>query len=164
MNLPRLQRELAALIRGEEVAGEDDYTASVAGSCGLQVTREVIASWRELLLGRACLLTIALLEQRGRLTAAMRDLAGRHLPAYTEAAACSFLDQFANDADALVAAVARFELAAIEARYGDGDVRTTVMWPNAPDEVIDRLVRRQPLDTDLPAGLYITIVSGESAA
>jgi hypothetical protein len=164
MNLARLQRDLAALIRGEAVAGGDAYTAAVAGSCGLEVTRGIIASWRELLLRRTCLLTVALLEQRGRFATALAELGGRHLSAYGEAAACAFLEQFASDADVLVAAVARFELAAIEARYGDGDERTTIIWPLPPDEVIARLMLGQPVDAGLPAGDYEMIVSAEPAA
>ena len=164
MNLARMQRNLAALIRGETVAEGDAYTAAAAASGGLHATRQIIASWRELMLRRTCLLTVALLEQRGRLDAALADLAGRHLPAYGEAAASAFLDQFAGDADSLLAAVARFELAAIEVRYGEGDIRISIDWPNPPDEVIDRLMLGRPIDAALPAGEYRMIVTGESAA
>lgn len=162
MNLARMQRELAALIRGEAVSGADDYTAAAASSVGLEMTRQIIASWRELLLRRSCLLTVALLEQRGRLAGALGDLAFRHLPAYGEAAACAFLDQFANDDDALVAAVARFELAAIDVRYGETDAATTIAWPNPPDEVVNRLMLGQPVD-ELPSGDYTVVVSAAAA-
>ena len=163
MNLAHLQRDLAALIRGETIDAGDGYVASAAASTGLEVTREIIASWRELLLRRACPLTFALLVQRGRLDVALRELAARHLSSYVEAAACTFLAAFAGDADPLVAAVARFESAVIETRHGS-DAEFTIDWPCPPDEAIERLIAGQPVDDLLPAGRYTMTISSECGA
>ncbi len=162
MNLARLQRDLAAMIRGEAVASPDAYIASVAASPGLEATREIIASWRELLLRRACPLTVALLEQRGRLSSAFADLGGRHLSAYIEAAACAFLDRFLDDGDALLASVAQFERAVIGARQGSDDA-VTITWPYPPDAVIERLLQRRSVGDDLTPGTYTLTVSAEAA-
>ena len=160
MRLDELQRQLAAAIRGEANGGPGDYVASVEESPGLIATREIIAAWRDLLLRRGCPLTVALLEQRGRLTAAFAELAHRHLSAYIEVASCEFLRRFERDADPLVAAVACFERAVIEARQGkEGAV--IIEWPHPPDEVIERLLSGLPVEGILSTGTYAMTVCRE---
>ena len=140
-----LQRRLASLIRGEVVEG-DAYIDEVARSTGLEVTRWVIASWRDLLLRQGCPLTVALLKQRGRYTVGTGDA-----PAYLEELIAGFLEPFITDADPLLAAVARTERAIAM------DESAEIAWPCDPEAVIGRLRRGEPVH-NLPPGDYYVMI------
>lgn len=106
--LASLQRGLASLIRGES-APDDAYLRDVASSPRLRIVREVIASWRELLLRRSAPLTTRVLEERGRLGDALSRIACRPESPFMEDLATSFLADYEEDTDELVAHIARFE-------------------------------------------------------
>ncbi|HEY0143356.1 MAG TPA: hypothetical protein VGF48_20860 [Thermoanaerobaculia bacterium] len=107
--LASLQRGLASLIRGERPGTEDCYLREVAGSPRLNIVRDVIASWRDLLLRRAAPLTTRVLDERGRLGDALARIACRPESPFVEDLAMSFLADYEADDDSLVAEIARFE-------------------------------------------------------
>ncbi len=154
--LKTMQRALAELIRTGRASSDDPYVRQVAASTGLAVTRDCIAAWRELLIRDACPLTARLLERRGELSAAIRELLADECPPYIEYLALAFLRRRFNDRDHLVAAVAQFEAAMIESHRG-APAEVLVRWPAEPRETISRILHGDALD-DLPRGEYATVV------
>ena len=141
-----MQRKLAALIRGEAVDG-DAYIDEVARSVGLAVTRDVIVSWRDLLLREGCPLTVALLQQRGRYRLDTCDA-----PAFAEELVVEFLDGYVDDADPLLAAIARTERAIAAGEAAE------ISWPCDPEEAMERLKRGSDV-AGVPEGDYRVSVS-----
>ncbi|HEX6085908.1 MAG TPA: hypothetical protein VF266_15350 [Thermoanaerobaculia bacterium] len=108
-DLATLQREMAELIRGGAPPSGDAYLAGVQQSAELKVLRECIAEWRELVLRRACPLTVELLRARGTFEPAVRRLLRRACPPFRHELALAFLAEVAADADPRLAQVAAFE-------------------------------------------------------
>jgi hypothetical protein len=112
-DLTTLQRAMAELIRTGTRPSDDPYLAAVEQSTGLDVLRDCIAEWRELILGRACPLTVSLLQSRGELAPAVRRLLRRECPPFHHELALAFLEDVAADADPRLQRIAAFEAAMI---------------------------------------------------
>jgi hypothetical protein len=110
VDLARMQRGVAALIRGASPPVADPWLKEVASSPRLGLVQYIITSWREMLLRRSAPLTIALLEDAGRLHDAFARIGTRPESPFAEELACAFLAGFVDDEDPLVAEVARFEI------------------------------------------------------
>lgn len=110
-DLAALQQSMAELVRTGGSSSGDPYVATVRTSPGLQVLRECIAEWRELVLRRACPLTTARLETTGAFAPAVRRLLERECPAFLRDLALAFLAGVAADPD--LRDVADFEAAMI---------------------------------------------------
>jgi hypothetical protein len=156
-DLATLQSQLASLVRGRRPDDAGHYIHAVSTSVGMEVMREIIASWRDLMLRRSCPLTAALLAHHGRLKGAIASLGARPMPAYIDSMAAEFVAGFVDDADPLVAAAAQFEHAVLLARQGTiGSV--TIAWPHDPEEVVHRLTSHIPLE-GMAAGTFEMVVS-----
>jgi hypothetical protein len=156
-DLATLQIQLASLVRGQRPDGAGDYVQTVGASVGMEVMREIIASWRDLLLRRSCPLTAALLDHHGRLKGAIASLNRRSVPAFIDSMAAEFVSGFMADDDPLVAAAAQFEHAVLLARQGVPG-RVTIAWPHDPEEVVHRLTSRIPLE-GMVRGSFETVVT-----
>jgi hypothetical protein len=118
-NLADLQRAMAELVRTGKTTSRDDYAFRVQDSGGLEVLRECIAEWRELLVRRACPLTAAALEKRGELGGTVRNLLRHYCPPFLHDLALAFLDEVRNS-DSELADVAAFEAEMIRVYSGAG--------------------------------------------
>jgi hypothetical protein len=127
------QRAMRDLIRGIRVA-DDPYIAAAAQCVGLEVTRDTIRGWRKFRLDRNCRLTSAILRQRGLYDEVFESI-DRELP-FIEELAAVFLEAAAARGDALVATVARFELALLT----NDDVEQQIDWPCDPYDVLGPLL------------------------
>lgn len=120
--IAELQRGLASLIHEGRVDSNDAYVQSVAQSERLDVVREVIASWRVLLLRQSVPLTVSLLGERGRFSVTTAE----ESPFIAEMA-CAFVEGFVDDADPLVAAAAKFERTMLRGAQGEA-IDTAAAW------------------------------------
>ena len=116
-DLGELQRAMAELVRTGTTTSPDDYATRVQDSAGLEVLRECVAEWRELLVRRACPLTSAALDTRGELASTVRRLLRRQCPPFLHELALAFLDE-ARDSDPQLADVATFEAEMIRVYSG----------------------------------------------
>jgi hypothetical protein len=163
VDLATLQRQLLGLIKSSHVPAPEDhpYIHEVAGSDRLALVQEVIAWWRQVGLGRYCVLTSTLLRRRGRFEETVRWFVLSHpLSPFIEELAPAFLEALGTHDDPLVAAVARFEGALHRVKRGDR-TRHTVDWQADPDEVLHALLNGLPLDEETWRGGYRTVVSHE---
>lgn len=91
-------------------------------------------------------MTSELLKQLGSFDSAVRDFSSVSPPSgYIEAIGWSFLVHMSSNGHSLIAAVAQFESALIEAKRLRTDVPTTILWPCNPDPVIAALIERRPV-------------------
>ncbi len=96
-DLAALQIAMAEVVRTGTSVSSDPYVEKVCSSHGLHVLRDCIAEWRELVLRRACPLTVARLESRGAFSPAVRRLLERECPAFLRELALAFLDDVAAE-------------------------------------------------------------------
>lgn len=137
MDLQSYQRSLRRLVIGGQPAPDDPpYAQELAGSQRLEVVREVIGFWRSHALERYCVLSAAWLKRCCRFDGEIRRFiaAGEFSPDVALAGQ-QFLRQLAGDADAVVQALARFEIALHETRHDRAESRT-VDWPCDPGPVL----------------------------
>ena len=158
VDLAALQRGLANVLRGSAPPPGDAYVAEVAESQGIVVVREILRSWRELLLRRACPMTVVLLDQRDLFQDALSVFLTQGSPPSIDEMALVFLDISAESADPLLSAVAQFERAMIRTCHGDATDHI-VVWPCDPTAAIELLFANECVD-DLPKERVVTVVSG----
>lgn len=147
MDLASHQRILLGLMRATFQPGADDasYYHRVAGSVDLQEARGNVYLWRVFVLERSCVLTVALLRQRGLLQAALQDfIRQQNISPFREYQPLAFLACLAGHAEPLVAAVSQFELALMKVRAGDPG-RFAVEWPCDPAPLLHALAQGAPL-------------------
>lgn len=160
MNLAHHQRILLGLIRGTgaPAAHDDDYFHQVAASADLQEARGNIFLWRVYVLERTCVLTVALLRQRGELdTALERFIQTHNVSPFREYQPLAFLESLAVDADPLVVSVSQFELALIKVRSGD-DGNYAIRWTVDPHGVLHCLAQGLPFAANENGCSYLTRV------
>lgn len=141
MDLQSYQRSLRRLVTGGPPAADDPpYVRELAGSPRLDIVREVIGFWRSHALERYCVLSAAWLKRQGRFEAEIRRfIAAGDFSPDVALAGQQFLRQLTRDADAVVQALARFEIALHETRYDPAESRC-VDWPCDPRPVLDCLL------------------------
>jgi len=163
MDLATHQRALLGLFRGTRQPRPDDdpYVQTVARSPDLVEARRNIFLWRVYVLERSCVLTFRLLRRKGLLAEAIgRFINARNISPIRETQAPAFLETVAAHADALIAAVARFELALMKARE-PGASACALEWSVDPHGVLNALARDLPLCEPIPPGAFQIIVSPE---
>jgi hypothetical protein len=141
------QRRLLSLIQGHYFpsADDDEYILGVAHSPHLEVVKEIVQWWRVYNVQRYCVLTCRLLKRKGLFDEAMRAFAGRRaLSPYVERLGAMFLDEMSQHQDALVASVARFELALVRVRLGDPHTYI-IEWGHDPEQVLGMIVDGRPI-------------------
>jgi hypothetical protein len=140
------QRGLLALVKGRPVpAGQDPYLDKVRDTHGLAMLQLITVWWRRFDLERLAPLTSRALTHEGRFEDALSRL-GRDAdtPAAISALAMHFLEQHAQDADPLIAAVASTERALTLLARGDRS-HHEVCWDRDPAPVLNALLAgRQP--------------------
>lgn len=157
VDLAALQRGLADVLRGGDPPADDAYVHEVAQSQGVVVVREILRSWRELMIRRACPMTVVLLQQRDLFQDALSVFLRHGSPPSIDEIALVFLDLAADSADPLLAAVAQFERAMIRTCHGD-PTDHIVAWPCDPNTAIGRLLANDIAD-DLPRERFVTVVA-----
>lgn len=158
MDLQTYQRSLRRLVTGAAPAEDDPpYARALAGSTGLAVVREVIEFWRAHGLERFCVLSASWLKRRGQFDAAIRRFvaAGEFSPDIAEAGR-QFLQSLCHDDDALVRALARFELALHETRL-DPDQSRTMDWPCDPGPVLAEILEGEVAAAGEPVPHRVTV-------
>ena len=137
MDLQTYQRSLRRLvIGGQPTPCDPSYARALAGSPRLAVVRQVIDFWRAHGLERFCVLSATWLKRQGRFDADIgRFVARGEFSADIAEAGQQFLRHLAGDADPLVGALARFELALHETRLDPTETRT-LDWPCDPRPVL----------------------------
>ena len=155
------QPALLALIKDRPAsAGDDDaYLDRVRRSRGLETVRMVADWWRRYDLERLAPLTSRALTHLDRFDAAVLAL-GRDpsLPTGSGALAIHFLLLHVDDADPLVAAIARTEVALTNAGAGDEQTHE-IAWPCDPWPVLGALLGRRPPTPGPDAAFTVTICS-----
>ena len=160
VDLAAMQRGLADVLRGGDPPAGDAYVSAVAESHGITVVREILRSWREVMIRRACPMTVVLLQQRDLFQDALSVFLRHGSPPSIDEIALVFLDLAAGSADPLLAAVAQFERAMIRTCHGDA-ADHIVVWPCDPGAAIERLLAGGTVD-DVPGERVVTVVSGGS--
>lgn len=158
MELSGHQRILLGLMRENyEVRPEDElYFHRVAGSPDLQEARGNVLLWRVYVLERTCVLTVALLRQRGLLETSLQAFIRSHnVSPFREYQPLAFLTFLAGDPDPLLVSVSQFELALMKVREGDS-ASYEVAWQNDPHEVLHCLAQGLPLRAPQGGGSYRT--------
>jgi hypothetical protein len=150
MDLQTYQRSLRRLvIGGQPTPCDPSYVQALAGSPRLAVVRQVIDFWRAHGLERFCVLSATWLKRQGRFDADIdRFVARGEFSADIAEAGQQFLRHLARDADPLVGALARFELALHETRLDPAESRT-LDWPCDPRPVLAAILG-QPTDPNDP--------------
>ncbi len=147
MDLEEQQRTLLALIKKRllEPNGIDEYLQRVAASEQLALLREIALWWRALGIERNCPLTAQLLKRLGRFELTVEGFYCRYATSpYMEEMAMQFLETASADSDALVRAVAGFELAML--RLAQGDTRSFVIeWDRDPAAALMSIRSGNPL-------------------
>jgi hypothetical protein len=165
MNLQLLQTELAALINGREPAGPsrdplgDAYLSEVAESDHLRRMRTISLWWRELDIGRYCVLTAKLMAALGAFTPAVQAyLVSAHFSPYIEELGPDFLRAQFTHPIPCVAAMARIEYALLRVRKGDRAEYTT-LCDFDPLHLIGDLLNGGMTQHSLVEGQYTCVVS-----
>lgn len=166
MDLAGHQRALLELIEygapAAPVGDRDAYIADVAGSEGLRVLRDIVASWEAYDVRRSCPLTAIALSRSGRLEEAVRSVSFGASSALLDARAMLFLEELSRDDDAVIAAVAQFERALKSVQGGDRQ-RHVIEWPRDPAVIINGLLEGRWIADDAPPGRYHTVIDGSLA-
>ena len=161
MDLQSYQRSLHRLVIGAgSVADDPAYVQQLAGSQRLEVVREVTVFWRAHALERYCVLSAAWLKRQGRFESEIRRfIATGEFSPDIALAGQQFLRQLANDGDAIVQALARFEIALHETRHDPAESRT-VDWPCDPRPVLAEILEGQAVAPGEPRPHRVTVSRG----
>ncbi|HEX6293460.1 MAG TPA: hypothetical protein VFZ66_30040 [Herpetosiphonaceae bacterium] len=163
MELALLQRQLLGLIKAtyQPTEADEPYIQMVAQSPQLELVSEIARWWQTFGIIRACPLTSTLLQQRGSFEpTAHAFLGSRDVSPFVDRLGLTFLEAMSQHDDALIAAVARFELALLRVK-GGSPATYTVEWRHEPYAVLYSLLQKQPLDESGIQGHYQTLVSGQ---
>ncbi|SHG99948.1 hypothetical protein [Massilia sp. CF038] len=160
-DLAQHQRILLGLIRANYQVGRADppYFHQVAASPDLQEARGNIFLWRVYVLERTCVLTMALLRQRGLLEPALESfIRSQNVSPFREYQPLAFLASLGAHRDSLVVSVSQFELALMRVR--DGDPHSyEVTWETDPHIVLHSLAQDQALQQPYPGGIWQTRIA-----
>lgn len=154
-SLEQYQRGLQRALRGQApVAADPDYVRALAGSRRLAVVQDVVAFWRMVGLERFCVLTVPWLKAEARFADDVRRFAQAvDLSPYMEQAGLQFLQHLTADHDAVVAALAAFELALHRTRVAP-DLVVDMTWPCDPAPVLARVLGSEGAHAPGPATVY----------
>jgi hypothetical protein len=141
-----LERGLVDAIK-VRTAGTPPYQWCVQVSSTLGVVRKTALVWRAFQLESQCPFTSRLLKRLGCFEAVMMDYFSNDAvwPDIGELSR-NFLHSLRLDENALIRAVSQFELAALKAKAGCGEV-FEILWDRDPDAVLSALQN----DSALPA-------------
>ncbi|WP_038025865.1 hypothetical protein [Synechococcus sp. PCC 7336] len=128
------------VVVGEPLPDDPPYVRGLASSARLAVVREVVYFWRSYGIEKFCILTARWLKRLKRFEADIqRYVAAERLSPFVEEAGLQFLHYVAGDSDAVVAALARFELALHETRLDLHEERI-VEWPCDPQPILSAIL------------------------
>lgn len=156
--LAQHQRILLGLIRANYAVGRADppYFHQAAASPDLQEARGNIFLWRVYVLERTCVLTMALLRQRGSLEPALEAfIRSQNVSPFREYQPLAFLASLGGHPDRLVVSVSQFELALMRVREGDAHCYS-VQWHTDPHHVLHCLAQDRAPDLSDAEGVWQT--------
>jgi len=138
--------------RGAHSAAAQPRCVPVSGALG--VVRETALVWRALQLERQCPFTARLLRRLGCFESVLIDYFAvtAAWPDFEELSR-DFLHSLRFDDNALIRAVSQFELAALQAKAGRGEV-FEILWDRDPDAVLSALQNNGALPAPATAGGY----------
>ena len=138
MTLEDLERGLVDAIKVRTASTPPDPRC-VPVSSTLGVVRKTALVWRAFQLESQCPFTSRLLKRLGCFEAVMMDYFSHHgMWPDIEELSRNFLHSLRLDESALVRAVSQFELAALKAKAGCGEV-FEILWDRDPDAVLAAL-------------------------
>jgi hypothetical protein len=153
--LEEQQHALLDLIKGRGGEPPDDpYLAEVVRSPGLAMVREIALWWRALPLTVQCRFTSRLLKRMSRFDEAVAAHFRAHATSnFVEEFSRHFLHMLASQSDPLLAALAQFEYALMEARDGSSE-SFEICWDRDPDAVILALEQHGTIPSPDPDWTY----------
>lgn len=163
VELVSLQRQLLGLLKATYQVSETDtaYIRAVAQSPRLKVMQDIIEWWRTFSIEQYSFLTVPLLKRRNLFQESLRKLVVTHpVSPFREAMGMSFLREMSSHQDALISAVAQFELAFILVKQGDAD-EYVIDWQHEPYQVLASLLSGTVLDDESIRGSYQTLLSSK---
>lgn len=140
LSLAEQQLRLRAILRGDAVdVDADAWLRSVAESRGLTLTREIASWWQRFQIEWQCRYTSRLMKRLGCFEEYLEAHFAEHpAPPSIEQLSTGFLRSLRKHEDALVRAVASFELACI-ARASGQEGNVVIEWDRNPNEVMQAL-------------------------
>ncbi len=163
LSLEDYQRGMLALIKGRAVPPGSVYIQQVAASPGLAIVREIALFWRTFEIGIQCRLTWRLLTRLGSGDALVAGYFN-HNPTspFVEQLGLGFLEWLADHDDALVRAVAGFELAIMRIKGGMADA-AEIRWDRDPERVLHVLQTGGELPHAEDGPDYLLRIGGKQA-
>ncbi len=153
MTLEDLERGLVDAIKGR-TALVPPYSRCVPVSSTLGVVRKTALVWRAFQLESQCPFTSRLLKRLGCFEAVLTDYFSLNAPwPDIEELSRNFLHSLRLDESALIRAVSQFELAALKAKAGRGEVYE-ILWDRDPDAVLSALQNGSALPPPETIGRY----------
>lgn len=138
MTLEDLERGLVDAIKAR-TASTPKYPRCVPVSSTLGVVRKTALVWRAFKLESQCPFTSRLLKRLGCFETVLMDYISLNAVwPDIEELSCDFLHSLRLDENALIRAVSQFELAALSAKAGSGEV-FEILWDRDPDAVLSAL-------------------------
>ena len=153
--LERYQRGLLDLIKRRGTPPCDPYLRSVAGSCGLEMVREIALWWRALQLEAQCHFTCRLLKRLNCFDALVRAyFEGNPTSPFVEEQSRDFLAWLGTHSDdPLIRTTAEFEHALLEVAAGSVEIYE-VLWDRHPERVLAALENGAEIPLAEPNCLY----------
>lgn len=161
--LAERQRRLLALLKMRETAEAqvDPRLKEVALSRGLKALQEIDYFWKEYSIVSRCPFTAGLMRTEGVLREAVTGLIREErVSPFIEEMACQFLERASNNANPLIATVARFERALTATAEGD-PAEHRIEWEQDPYYVLSSLLNHQTIDPTASRGHFVTVVSAQ---
>jgi hypothetical protein len=145
-SLEQQQRGLLALIKHRNLETGDAWLRQIAGSKQMEMLAEIALWWRLYQINEQCRYTARLLRRLGRYQETVKAFFERGVTSpYIEKLSRDFLLSLNTHPDALIAAVAAFELACLEMPVSAK--RWQIVWDREPADVLVALDQ----ETEIPA-------------
>lgn len=154
-SLETQQRGLLDLIKGRGPSPSDDaYLAGIAQSGGLTMLREIALWWRAFQITAQCRLTSLLLKRLDCFDQSVAEYFQDHATSpFIEQLARGFLGWMGHHPNTLISAMARFELAVLNA-HDEGQEAVEILWDRNPEQLFETLQRGSAIPDADPEWLY----------
>jgi len=146
MNLESYQRGLFQLItQGDLDPESSSYLRQLVGTSRLSVVHEAVCFWRAYAIENLSILVSDYLHGTGRFDAVVRQFvsSGEFSP-FLEEAGMQFLHMLSHDTDAIVAALAKTEMA-LHLTRANTTAEVYVDWPCDPEPLLAAILAKQEM-------------------
>ena len=146
MNLESYQRGLFQLITQGDLDPESpSYLRQLVGTSRLSVVHEAVCFWRAYAIENLSILVSDYLHSTGRFDAVVRQfVSSEEFSPFLEEAGMQFLRMLSNDTDAIVAALAKTEMA-LHLTRTNTTAEVYVDWPCDPEPLLAAILARQEM-------------------